>query len=1079
MAVDELTATLDKNIESKPIFNKILDNTNLNLRGLTGSLISLFVALLLEKVKRHIVLIAPDGHEAESLADEINALITDARVGFFPGGEENPESPFIINPRRVSLQMRSMLDLIDRRLRIVCTSPEGLNVGLPEPEGIKKALISLYPGTSIDLYTLVNTLVRFGYVRESVVERPGEISLRGGILDIFPLTGEEPHRLEFFGDVLESMRIFDVATQISKGGSESLRLIPSPLGWQNRSHDLISFFPNDALLFMQDPELIYANIEKASGGERASESAMRILDRLGGLQAVSHYSLSAPEDALDIGGRGIRRIGGTAEEIRERLASLCDREQEVFVLCATPDQARRIREFLELDEGPIKGLRVTEGAIREGFELPESNLSVYSEGDLFGKITHRRRHEKFRQGVPIRELSTLNKGDYVVHVDHGIGVYQGLEIIRVKGSARECLTIAYQGDDRLFVPVDKMDRVQKYSGRSGKQPAISKLGSAQWEKLKQKTKQSIRMIAEDLISLYSERKAIQGYSFSADTLWQKELEASFQYEETRDQAAAVEDVKRDMESYRPMDRLICGDVGYGKTEVAIRAAFKAVNDGKQAAFLVPTTLLAQQHFRTVRERLTAFPVSVEVLSRFRKRKEQAEVIDGLKRGIVDIVIGTHRLLSRDVGFKDLGLLIIDEEQRFGVRHKERLKSMRKNVDVMTLTATPIPRTLHFSMMGIRDMSLISTPPKDRLPIVTEVAPFGERIIIEAVEEELERRGQVFFVHNRIASIYAVARMIRRLIPGIRLAVAHGRMPERELETVMLDFIEKRYDCLVATMIIESGLDLPNVNTLIVHRADRLGLAQLYQLRGRVGRSEKRAFAYLLTPPFHLLTQEALKRLRTIEEFTELGSGFQIALRDLEIRGAGNLLGVEQSGYMDAVGFDLYTRLVDEAVLELKQEKGEPEPKPFGGECRVDIDLPAYFPETYIEDENLRVNLYRRLSAVREEKEIAAFSNELKDRFGPIPEDAKRLIEIAGWRLLGQTSGVKRIIIKSRTLTVYFDQAWVDGFETPELFSGRLRSMIDSINAPVRFLQGQAFGFKVDLPQDRPFIFTKNVLQRLG
>lgn len=1059
--------------------NRALFKDGFPLKGLIGSFKTIFLSIILERLGRPLLVVFSGREEAEKVADELASLVDEEKVGFVPGGEWDVENSVALNPRSAGLQMEVIRDLLSGKLKIVVTSTEGIAQRFPGPNWVKESWVEITEGSGFDLYELVDRLIAFGYIRESLVERPGEISLRGGILDIFPYTGEEPHRVEFFGDRVESMRTFNVSTQRSTGRAEGLFIVPSPSAWEDCSESILSYFSEELFVFLEDPEIILGELDKEH--QRGRDSLFRseeLEDLFRRYQTFTHHTLSSPKGVLDFGGKGVRRLGRTSAEIRENLALLCDTHKGVFVFCATLDQKKRIEEFLDLYEYTISGLRVDVGPIRQGFHLPWAGLAVYTDNDLFGRVLRRRTRERFREGVPIRELTSLKKGDFVVHIDHGIGKYQGLEKITVRCAESECLAILYQDGDKLYVPVDRMEQVQKYTGQEGVQPELSKLGSRRWESLKARTRHSIKSIAKDLIVLYSARQALQGFSFSRDTAWQKELEASFQYEETPDQSRAVEEVREDMEKPRPMDRLVCGDVGYGKTEVAIRAAFKAVNDGKQVALLVPTTILAQQHFRTFQERLGRFPVGIEVLSRFRSQKTQKEIVGKLKRGSVDIVIGTHRLLSKDVGFKDLGLLIIDEEQRFGVRHKERLKAFRKTVDVLTLSATPIPRTLHLSMMGIREMSLINTPPKDRVPIITEVSPFEEGIVVEAIQRELSRGGQVFFVHNRIRSIYAVARMIRRLVPEIRLAVAHGRMAERNLEQVMLEFIEGKYDCLVATMIIESGLDMPNVNTLIIHRADRLGLAQLYQLRGRVGRSDRRAYAYLLTPPFHLLTDEAVKRLRTIEEFTELGSGFQIALRDLEIRGAGNLLGVEQSGYMNAVGFDLYTKLVEEAVQELKAEEGGFEESLLPGVvCRIDSDTAAYFPESYIADESQRVNLYRRLSCVQELSEVDAFFEELKDRFGPLPSEAEHLLEIACLRLLGQKRGLKRIVLGDQTLKMFFDEHWVERFASAEHFSQHLRSMIDSFQVPIRFLQEKGFGLRVSIPEQDPVSFTKKLLQR--
>jgi len=1078
MSFEILKNHIWKEIERQSIDKKIMDGEHVSLKGLPGSLRTLFISLVAEHVGRPVLVILPSREEVEDLTEDLVTLRGDEGVAFFPGGEEDPESPMILNPRRAGLQMKVVRDLLLGTLKIVIVSPEGILQKLPPSHALRASCVQIMEGAQFDLFALVEKLVDFGYNRESMVERPGEISLRGGILDVFPFTEEEPHRVEFLGDRIESVRIFNADTQVSKSRGESLVLLPSPLAWKDRSVSLFSYFPKGILVLWQDPDMILARADEwMHKGKWLGFGSHELKKHIQTCQTISLYTLSSSKDTRDFGGREIHRLGRRASEIRENLASICDTHQDVFLVCQRENQCARIQEFLELDRDPMPKLQVLTGPIRQGFHLTSSRLAVYTDGDLFGHARTRQRWGRFRTGVPIWELSSLKKGDFVVHVDYGIGKYQGLEKVTVRDSERECLVLLYQDGDKLFVPVDKMERVQKYGGREGVQPNLSKLGSSNWEKIKSRTKKSIKNIARDLISLYSFRQALPGFSFSPDTTWQNELEATFIYEETPDQTRAIEEVKRDMERLRPMDRLVCGDVGYGKTEVAVRAAFKAVSDGKQVAVLVPTTILAQQHFQTFQRRLSQFPVLVEVLSRFQNRKEQKKIVERLKKGEIDIVIGTHRLLSNDIGFKDLGLLIIDEEHRFGVRHKEKLKTFRKTVDVLALSATPIPRTLHISLMGIRDMSIMNTPPRDRLSIITEVIPFNQQIIQEAIYQELSRGGQIFFVHNRIKSIHAVARMIRRIVPTLRLAVAHGRMEGNALERVMFEFIERKYDCLVATMIIGSGLDMPNVNTIIINRADQLGLSQLYQLRGRVGRSDKRAYAYLLVPPFHLLTSEAVKRLRTIEEFTELGSGFQIALRDLEIRGAGNLLGVEQSGIMDAVGFDLYMRLVDEAVHELKQEieKGE-KVEHSEMECSVDVDLAAFLPVFYVPDESIRINLYHRLSSFRRLSDVDAFSIELQDRFGELPSEARHLLDVARLRLLGIKKGVKRIFLEGSVLRILFDEGWVDSFPSPELLNQHIKKIIKRSPVPVRFSQDKTFGLRLSIPEDDTISFTKKLLQ---
>ncbi len=1062
----------------KTLKNNLLSSPQIHMKGLAGSLKSIFLSSFYKEKNYSLLVVLPDREKSELLADALSDDLGEVVAAFFPGGEPEIEEHVSLNPRKMGQQMQVLRGLFFDEIKIVCTTPDGLALRLPSPKYLRDRFVLLAPKKNHPLHTLIERLSDFGYVRESMVEKPGELSVRGGILDIFPFTGEMPHRIEFFGDEIESIREFDIQTQISTHPVRSLLIVPTSAVWLERTDSILSYLPDDAILFLEDPDLILAEIEKRNQqGDKSQFYSVEIEKIYLQQQILFHHTIYSKPDLLNFGGKGIRQLGRSPREIRKGLISLCSKRERVLLLCESKGQSERIRDVLDLIDHPLSHLEILERNLLEGFDLPSSGLTVYTERELFGRLSRRRKKERFREGVPIRELSEIKTGDFVVHIDYGIGVYQGLEKITVNEVSRECLSLLYKDGDKLYVPVDKIERVQKYAGKEGANPELSKLGTKRWEQIKKKTKQSIKNIAKDLIALYAERKNISGFSFSPDTVWQKELEATFAYEETPDQANAIIEVKQDLEKPVPMDRLVCGDVGFGKTEVVLRAAFKVINDGKQVAILVPTTILAQQHFRTFQERLNRFPVTVELLSRFRTKKEQESVVQNLKNGSVDIVIGTHRLLSKDVGFKDLGLLVIDEEHRFGVRHKEKLKSYRKNVDVLTLSATPIPRTLHLSLSGLRDMSLINTPPRDRLPIITEVSSFNEYVIVDAILKEIARGGQVFFVHNRVRSIHAMARMIKRLIPEAKVAVAHGQMHERELEKVMVDFINKKYDCLVSTMIIESGLDMPNVNTLIVHRADRFGLAQLYQLRGRVGRSEKRAYAFLLTPPFQNLTQEAIKRIRTIEEFTELGSGFQIAMRDMEIRGVGNMLGVEQSGYMDAVGFDLYNQLIQESIQEVQMEN-EPGSKKeeLRTACVIDADVSAYFPENYVPDESMRVNLYRRLSMFQNFSEVDRFSEELRDRFGPLPEEVTQLLEINQIRMLGSQKGLNRIVLEEDALTFYFDESWVQQFQNTEQLSQKLHSITNGLSVPARFGQKRGLSLELFIPSNGRLVFIKKMLQ---
>lgn len=1058
------------------IFSRLRAGENLDIKELNGSLKAIFISLIQSELSRPVCVVLPQDEDAENLNDDLNDLFSENQVAYFPAGQENPSAPVPLSVHRDGQQMAVLRDIAENELSIIVTDIQGLLQLLPDPLQMKEERIEISVNDNCDLYTLVEKLVHFGYARESLVERPGEISLRGGILDIFPFTGEAPHRVEFMGNQIESIRLFDVETQRSSQKVNQLILVSSPLTWKERSATLLSYLNKNALLFVQDPDFLKAELDSFLSADLPVEN---IRKELSGFQRINYWSLSNPANAFQMGARPVPALGKSSSDISKGLNLISKNGTDIFITYHEDVHKKRLIDLLNLVESPIKNLRFIEGQLSEGFLFPDVNCCVITHHELWGRTVKKRRRRKFQESVPIRELNALVKNDYVVHIDHGIGLYQGLEKISVGQSERECLTLLYQEGDKIYVPIERMERVQKYSGKDCTAPSLSKLGSQKWENIKARTRKAVQQIAEELIKLYSVRENISGYAFGKDTAWQMEMEESFLYDETKDQMEAIREIKRDMEASKPMDRLICGDVGFGKTEVAMRAAFKAVNDNKQVAVLVPTTVLAQQHLETFRERLKGFPVRIESLSRFHTKREQNEIVSDMVLGKVDIVIGTHRLLSKDEQFKNLGLLIIDEEHRFGVKHKEKLKHIKHNVDVLALSATPIPRTLHFAMMKIRDMSLITTPPRDRLPIITEVTPFDELVVVEAIQRELARGGQVFFVHNRVKSIYAVSRMIEKLIPGIRLGVAHGQMEARELEKVMLDFLHGKFDCLVATMIIESGIDMPHVNTLIIHRADRLGLAQLYQLRGRVGRSDRRAYAYLLTPPFQSLSPEAIKRLRTIEEFTELGAGFQIAMRDLEIRGAGNLLGMQQSGYIDAVGFDLYQKLVNEAVEELTLLSAEEKDELPAIECQVMVEEDAFIPDSYIQEESMRVNLYRQLSQLRSEDEIQSFQEELRDRFGPLPVQVIYLIKVTELRSIAESRGIHRVVIESNSIKFFFDEVWMNHYESSELFTQRLRSMIDNSPVPIRFLQQKAFGIRAQYRTEDPFELAKKILHRWG
>ncbi len=892
-------------------------------------------------------------------------------------------------------------------------------------------------GMDFEPLSLIGRWQNMGYRLESVVDVPGTMSRRGGIVDVYPPSSELPVRLEFFGNTIDSLRLFDPASQRSLGQIEEVVIGPTEEPGQATKGSLLEYLPPQALVVLDEPETIEQAAESldAEAGELLGEKVVQgelskdlprpyftwqELEPEPGRHkhlALISWQASSGKEVARLNFAPAGSYAGRVPVFLKKARQLLDKKHRLILVS---HQASRLSELLaeegviaeavsEIKELPPPGsLTLVQGLLAQGWVMDDST-HLFTDDEIFGFVKQQRLAKK-HPVLHHRLFADLAPGNYVVHIDHGIARFGGVTIMSTNHLEREYLVLEYAEGDRLYVPTDQIDRVSRYIGASDRPPVLSRLGTQEWARSKQKARESAEGVARELLALYASRQVVSGFAFSPDTVWQQELEASFPYVETPDQVAVLEQVKEDMAKVRPMDRLVCGDVGYGKTEVAVRAAFKAVMDGKQVAVLVPTTILAEQHYFTFSQRLAAFPIRVEVLSRFKSPKEQQAILDGLAKGIVDICIGTHRLLQKDVVFKDLGLLIIDEEQRFGVSHKEYLKKMRREVDVLTLSATPIPRTLHMSLVGVRDMSVMETPPEERLPIKTYVAQYDDHLVREAILREMERNGQVFFVHNRVQSIAFVAQKLRTLVPEARLAIAHGQMPEAELARVMADFAQGKVDVLVCTTIIESGLDVPNANTLIVNQANRFGLTQLYQLRGRVGRGANLAYAYFVYDRGKRLTPNAEKRLRTIFEATELGAGFGIAMKDLEIRGAGTLLGTRQSGHITAVGFNLYTRLLGEAVEELKaREAGKPVDKTKRlPQPTIDLPLPAYIPEDYVSDVNTRLSLYQSLANLNRVEQLEDMAEEFADRFGALPQEVENLLYAVRIKLLAARAGIESV-----------------------------------------------------------------------
>jgi transcription-repair coupling factor (superfamily II helicase) len=982
----------------------------IQLEGLWGAAASLALAALLPPGRPAVVVVA----------DEPTALRTleDLRAFTAALGRKVPGEVVLMPVPHAALwrdagareEDAGRAGILGRLLRgeplWVVLPVRGLDATLPAPAAFRHQVLALSPGDAVDREALVEHLQTAGYERVETVTGVGQWAVRGGIVDVFSPAGSLPVRLELVGDDIESLRTFDPTTQRSTGGIATLLVLPMLASGSEDGAGLGHYLPADAPVAVADPALL------APGAPEAPA-----LSALGHRPRVECGVLvTGAADAFRLETRSIEGVRGQFRRLEPALAAWRSEGFRVRLLAPDPVTAHRLQEILrDLErEAPLvtdllgpEPLAVLVGGAHVGFECPGLGLVCLTETELFGHRRTMRRRPTYQRGASIAAFTDLAPGDLVVHTEHGIGRYAGLVTLAVDGEPADYLLLEYAEGARLYLPVQRMGAVGKYAGSGDAAPRLDKLGATTWQRTKESVRASLREMAQELLRLYAERQVVEGLAIAPDTPWQHEFEAAFPFEETPDQLEAIRQVKADLERRQPMDRLVCGDVGYGKTEVAMRAALKVALDGRQVAVLVPTTILAEQHWNRFRERFAPYPVRVEMLSRFRSPAQQKAVLAGLAAGTVDVIIGTHRLLSKDVGFKDLGLLVVDEEHRFGVAHKERLKQLRKAVHVLTLTATPIPRTLSMAMAGIRDLSVIESPPAERLAVETVVCRFDTHVIKEAIERELGRGGQVFVVHNRIQSLPALVRFIERLVPRARIAMAHGQLRESALERTMLDYVEGAYDVLVATAIIESGLDIPASNTIIINRADRLGLAQLYQLRGRVGRDRLQAYAYLLIPADGRVDETAAKRLRVIQELTALGSGLKIALRDMEIRGAGNLLGAQQHGQIEMVGFDLYLKLLDEAVRELRGEAIEDEVDPV-----VAVDAAAYLPEEYVAEPAQRLTLYKRLAGVRTLAEIEDARRELRDRFGPLPEAAARLLDVVVLRLDAKALRLERLEVRA-------------------------------------------------------------------
>ncbi|MBM7655805.1 transcription-repair coupling factor [Neobacillus cucumis] len=1093
------------------------------IAGLSGSSRTVLTAAVYEQMNRPIMLVTHNLLQAQKLYDDLVNLVSEKEVFLFPANELIAAELSIASPELKAQRIEALNYWSRKRKGILIVPIAGLKKIVPSPSLWRQYQLSLKLGEDIDIDKMLTTLVSMGYIRSEMVTTPGEFSVRGGIIDIYPLTEPDPIRIELFDTEIDSIRYFSLDDQRSKekikevligpateillaaedysrmisrleeGLALSLRKLKDDkakmqlsqnISYEleqlkngqkpdqiykylslayDRPNSLLDYLPSNGLVFVDEisrvqemnESLIKEEAEWYTGllaeGEiihdlQISHDLSAMLQRkefplLYMSLFLRHVANTSPQNIINITCKQMQNFHGQMHLLKAEIDRWKKGNYSIVFLGPDDERVKKLERVLEdyevsastikENQQPLPGkVQLMRGNLHAGFELSIQKIAVITEEELFNKrVKKSASRQKLSNAERIKSYSELKIGDYVVHVNHGIGKYLGIETLVINGIHKDYLHIRYQGSDKLYVPVEQIDLVQKYVGSEGKEPKVYKLGGSDWKKVKKKVESSVQDIADDLIKLYAEREAAVGYAFSPDGDLQREFETSFAYQETDDQIRSIHEIKKDMERPRPMDRLLCGDVGYGKTEVAIRAAFKAIADGKQVALLVPTTILAQQHFETLRERFQDYPINIGLLSRFRTKKQQTETIKGLKAGTVDIVVGTHRLLSKDIVYRDLGLLIVDEEQRFGVTHKEKIKKLKTNVDVLTLTATPIPRTLHMSMLGVRDLSVIETPPENRFPVQTYVMEYNGSLVREAIERELARDGQVFFLYNRVEDIERKAEEISMLVPDARVTYAHGQMTENELESVMLGFLAGEFDVLVSTTIIETGVDIPNVNTLIVFDADRMGLSTLYQLRGRVGRSNRVAYAYFTYRKDKVLTEVAEKRLQAIKEFTELGSGFKIAMRDLSIRGAGNLLGAQQHGFIDSVGFDLYSQMLKEAIEERKGD--------LTGEVKksveIDLEIDAYIPDTYIKDGHQKIEMYKRFRGAESLEEIEELQSEMIDRFGEYPEEVDYLFQIAEIKVYALLNGVEQIKQIKQEVTILINEQVTNNIDGSKIF----------------------------------------------
>ena len=1040
----------------------------INPEKLAGSALAFIASATVTSLKGNHLFILPETEESIYFCNDLENLLPGRDILYYPS--ITPAERARDAGRSGLLKKTEILNIIRKsKGQIIVAPAAALSEKVADSKVIEENTFNIQVASKLSMDFVVELLAQYNFERTDFVTDPGQYSRRGGILDVFSFSDEHPFRLEFSGDEVESIRLFDASTQLSLKELKKIEITPNlrdELSQKSNQSFLQYLKDSDqTYLWIKDYNIALSTLEQAyeeqledapdSANQLFSSSAFaeectsfsRVVWGLSPASVTHNFSFAcSPQKSFG------KNFNLFFDEIQENVK----KGYRNYIFTDTEQQMQRLKEIFsdaqlrsEYDFDLEKVLIPVFLPIYKGFSSHDIKFAFYTDHEIFGRYHRFRLKDTFyksKEALTLKELQDLKPGDFVTHIDHGVGRFAGLDKIDVNGNMQEVVRIMYKDNDLLYVSIHSLHRISRYSSREGHQPTLDKLGSANWKALKQKTKRRIKELAFDLVKIYAERKSREGFAFHPDTYLQNELEASFIYEDTPDQVKATRDVKKDMESPHPMDRLVCGDVGFGKTEIAIRAAFKAVTDSKQVAVLVPTTILALQHYKTFSERLKEFPCNIDYLNRFRTAKARKEILKKLEEGKLDIVIGTHQLVNKEIKFKDLGLLIVDEEQKFGVGVKEKLKTMRSTVDILTLTATPIPRTLQFSLIGIRDLSVINTPPPNRYPVQTEVSVYSDHVFRDAINYEVARGGQVFVIHNRVHNIQEVATLIKMLCPRVRVGIAHGQLKGHELEEVMMQFIEGQLDVLVSTAIVESGLDISNLNTIIINDAHMFGLSDLHQLRGRVGRSNKKAFCYLVVPSFEALTRDARTRLDAIEQFSDLGSGFSIAMRDLDIRGAGDLLGGEQSGFVNDMGIDTYHKILNEAIEELKEEIGgealasmgiktqESTTKKFVKDCNVDTDAPALIPDDYVQSSEERLRLYRELNEAKDETEMTHFENELVDRFGKLPDPVQELTNVVRLRLIASELGIERIVFKNRIFHTFFISQADSPFYTSPVFS---------------------------------------------